>query len=387
MRHLLIVVFAAAPILMLGCGDTHDVEPTPGPSLGPTPSQFTAGPTSPANTPTRSDYDDLTIVNLLGIPQGVPPSGSIVVETLEKWGLGNSPPRFSPDGTRFWSRTGDGLVVGAADRSEEMIVEPDGFFAAWAPDSERLAVAIGREAYGNQEPVSIYLMAPDGSDRVELGDTEAPLEIQFLPNGELLYVLDSELHAYDSLSAQDSVVAAIPVDGAPHDTYMASPDGQSIALLLENALSIVDRSSGAGTALSSTIEARGASPLAWSDDSRLLIYSYTTGFRIPEIAAFDRVTGTSTVLVTGKERGTFAGMQLVGDRGWMVFAFYPAGSVIDVGAEYQALNLYTGQRADLFTGGLGLQRLSADGTMIGVSRTGSTFPEDERGSWVARISW
>lgn len=388
MRLVLCLTLAVlTAVLIYACGETEEATQSESPGATTPAASGSATPTaSPGGSATAEpDSSEITVVNLLEIPEGVQPSESIAVESLAKWEPGR--PWFSPDGSRFWASTPDGLVVGTADRSEERIIEPDAFFAAWAPDSERLAVSIGREAYGNQEPVAIYLMAPDGSERVQIGDTEAPLRIQWLSTGELLYVQDSELHAYDTSTGEDSGIAGVAVDNDPHNIYLASPDGQCIAVLFDRAMTVADRSSGAEVALSSTVEARGASPLGWSDDSRLLIYSYITGFRIPEIAAYDRVTGTSTILVTGKERGTFGGMQLVGDGGWMVFGFYPAGPVIEVAARYQAINVYTGETAGLFAGGLGLVRLSPDGTALGVLRTDPLYAEGERGFLVARISW
>lgn len=312
----------------------------------------------------------------------------INVVSLQRWPVGN--PWFSPDGSRFFALTRDGLAVGQADGSEARILEPNAVHAQWAPDSRSIAVAV---AEGPKAPlieegeiIPVYLMEIDRSSRRQLGTTDSPYHFEFLESGEIALSLGSELRLVDAATESASLVEEAALDSGPLNDvpFRVSSGGEDVAELTGTTLSVVDRGSGGVIELTSNIHPRRWSPYSWSPDGRSLAYADLTDDGLPQLVMFDRDANEKTVLLVAGERGMYSGVSFTPNGEWLIFAFRPKGTGAETEARYEAINPLTGEHVTLFETGASL-RLSPDGTRITFVRT--IGDPAEIGAWVATLSY
>jgi len=229
----------------------------------------------------------------------------------------------------------------------------------------------------------LELVAADGSSQRQIAVTDLPRKFQTLP-GKLAYVASGTLHVLDLTNGGDSDTGVvIDTDPANDLPYQVSPDGRFVAVLRGTGLSVVDLTSGAARELTASVDARRWAPFAWSADGRLLAYADVGPDGRGRVAVFDAQAGASTVLLESDGRGFYAGLSWTPAGGWLLYAFHPRGNRTEEEASYEAVNVYSGNRALLFRGGIGL-RLSGDGHRITFSRTSDP---DQRGVWVATIAF
>ena len=95
-------------------------------------------------------------------------------------------PDWSPDGRRLLYTYGDGLVTSAPDGSSRRIVRDarDTLLAAWSPDDSRIAYV--RRVHGDDWRV--FVSAPNGDARVQLGQTQSDRPLVWSPDGRFLLV-------------------------------------------------------------------------------------------------------------------------------------------------------------------------------------------------------
>jgi dipeptidyl aminopeptidase/acylaminoacyl peptidase len=95
-------------------------------------------------------------------------------------------PDWSPDGTRLLYTRGDALVTSRPDGRDRRVVRGAGgtLLAAWSPDGSRIAYV--RRVQGDDWRV--FVSAPSGGARVELGQAHSDAPLVWSPDGRFLLV-------------------------------------------------------------------------------------------------------------------------------------------------------------------------------------------------------
>jgi Tol biopolymer transport system component len=97
-------------------------------------------------------------------------------------------PVFSPDGSKILGGGGsDGVEVGSIGGSDlRVIASREATSFSWSPDGTKMAVTLvqGEFTSGSQS-ADLVVMNADGSSPTDVGTSDFPRYVQFLPDGRL----------------------------------------------------------------------------------------------------------------------------------------------------------------------------------------------------------
>jgi Tol biopolymer transport system component len=257
--------------------------------------------------------------------------------------------------------------------------------AVWAPDSQSLAMVVYDTPLTTmREDLPVFMINADGSEKREIATTTVPAALQFLPDGTLAYQNGAELHLVDPATGEDQV-AATGLDTQPENglPYRLSPDGAAVALMHGTTLSVLDFASASVTELTTTVDHRRWGSYAWWSRD-VLIYSDLDYGNLPRIFSFDLKAGTVAQLLSTTRRGAYADLAPTSSGGWLLYVYRDKGNMVETGALYEAVNVYSGQQSALFEWGLGLD-FDERTSEIRFQRTIAS-PEDI-GGYVATVSY
>lgn len=312
-------------------------------------------------------------------------AGSISVTDLKRLTLDLVSPAFSPDGSMILGGAKDGLEVGSADGSGLRSIAPDATSFSWSPDSKKIAVTVVSGGLtSSAQSADVVVMNADGSSPTNVGTSDFPTYVQFLPDGRLAYVQETRLYLLDTAAGFVSTeVQASPIvnDDRALTPFLVSDDGRFVATVHGTSLSVQNLVSGGTKRVTDSLDGQRRSGYSWSS-AGLLAYSDQDLDRTPNLHLYNPTTDSERVLLQGTGRGEFSGVRWSAPN-WLILVFYPVGTVAETLAEYRAVNVNTGANTLLFENGFGLT-LSAGGRKLIFTR--SATANQPFSLWVATLA-
>jgi len=354
-------------------------------SCGPLKSTANLTQTAAPGSATPNPVATLTLTTT---PSATP--GTLSLASLDRLPVDLVSPAFSPDGSEILGGGQDGLMVGSADGTNLHVLlskasaNVTGF--AWSPDGSKIAVTVVPGGItSSTQPSDLVIMNPDGSSPVDVGKNDFPTYFQFLPDGRLAFVRDAHLHLFTPPTGVDAVAAnasAIINDAsAALVPFLVSDDGSYIARQSGTMLTLQNVATGASTQLTNTLDLRGWSGYGWSP-SGVLAYADIDATRVPSLHLYEPSSASDQVVLRGTESGVFSGVRWSNPR-WLLFVFYPSGTVAEELSQYQAFDTLTETTTQLFSKGMGF-RVSGGGSKLGFGR--SQGLGQPAGEWVATLA-
>lgn len=315
----------------------------------------------------------------------IPSPSTFSATAVTQLSVGLVSPIFSPDGSQILGSGQGGLNVGSADGTDLHAIQSDATYFAWSPDGKKIAATVVHGGLTSAvQPSDLVLMNADGSSPLDLGKSDFPAYFQVLPDGRLAFVRDAQLHLFDPITATDAIQAdASPIlnNAAAADVpFLVSDDASYVAVQSGTALSLQSLTTGATVQLTSSVDGRRLSGYGWSS-LRALAYADVDSERNPSLHVYDPSTGSDRVVLHGSSSGVFAGVSWSTTR-WLVFAFYPSGTVGEELSQYEALDTTTDTPIQLFTGGIGFKLSGAGQKLVFTRSQGTGLPP---AYWVATL--
>jgi len=363
------------------CGSptsTSSVAGTPGSAVA---SATTSGPDATATAGSAS-----TVTPAASPPTSTLARGTLTLTDLSRLSLNLVSPSYSPDGSKILGGGADGLEVGAADGTGLRAIVADATSADWSPDSSRIAVTVVRGGLTDpRQTADVVVMNADGSSPVTVGQSDFPAYVQYLSDGRVAYVSSQRLRFFDPATGTDTEQSRanliINDDSAPTVPFLVSDDGRFAATMRGIQLAVQDLATGDARQLTDGIDGRQWSGYGWSP-AGALAYADTDSRRIPAIHLYDPAASSERLLVQGTEPGVFSGVEWISPD-WLIYVFYPAGTVAEELAEYRAMNAATGTDTVLFKRGMAFS-LTGGGRKLTFTRSATATEPFQY--WVATLS-